>query len=187
MKESWTHATPKNSFIKGLGKVSLVLGLTVFFVSTALYFEHHGFTEGYSASQNEQAGNVLNEINLSGGRGPFVYEDYAFKYQTISMYLAVFLGINLLLTANPIKQRLGVTITSTVIGGFSLILVLFQLRLLFRDKHSRLSESMAWPIDELLRNSVLYDWICLSVVSVLLVIQILLIFLIFRIGRDKPA
>jgi len=170
--ESSTHAHQNPSFLEALRKVSLSLGLIAFIIFIGMYFEHQGFDKGYLVFANDSSERILNNLNLSFGVTR-TYEHFAHKYEALAWYLAMFLAAELVLKAKSIKQISGITVVSLVICVSSLTLALNELRWLYVEKLGRLSESsLAEHFDDILRDSVPFDWISLFLVIVLLIIQI---------------
>lgn len=151
-----------------LRKVSISLATIAFIICFGLYKEHRGFDKGYTIG-DEHCEILFDSVNFSGGITR-TYEGFAYWYENIVWCLGIFLAAKLILEVKSIKQISGMIISSLITCVFTLGIALYQLRLLFREKSSRLPETLTLAYDDILRNSVPFDWICLFIVFILLII-----------------
>jgi len=171
MTTSFERVLQQNNLLKVFRLLSLTLGLVALMLSIALWFEHHGFDKGYEIAETYHS--IPSDSITFAAHGPRTYEFFAARYEYIAYLLLVFLLAKLAETAFRENLRLRRALFQ-LFYSVSLILVLYHLWVLFSEKNLR-SQTIFWsePYDQVIRNSVTSDWICLILAIVLLIVQAL--------------
>ena len=140
-----------------------------FLFCLALFFTYTGFDSGLMVNDG------IEEMLKSGGfsaDGPRIYQHFANMYLLIMFYFLLFVGLTVLESRPAEKSRriIFVQIASCIAIGLALI----ELWRVFREKGIR-SQDVFWttPHDQLLRNTIPFDWICVIFAFVLVAIQLL--------------
>lgn len=157
--------------------VSMVLGLTVLVICWSLHREHKAYDAHLVAEADQAARDVPNPQGFSITLGPGIYEDLADKYRLIVIFMIVFLiGKSAAFQKRFTTWALEKLSWAAYVGA--LFLVLYQFWQLFEKKAHRWESlgSTNEPLDSLMRSATIWDWLCLSLVLILLVIQFMDLF-----------
>lgn len=163
-------AARNNSLLSPLKSIPIAVALVAVITSSGLYLAYRSFDAGLKAYETQYATPKLDGSTKFSSHGVGTYVYLGNRYKIISILLLILLALML------IHIRFGESVKAKMIVGFANFLlsglILNQLSWIFAEKRLRFEEtSLQLPIDLPLRDSILYDWICLIAVVLLLLVQ----------------
>ena len=166
----------KNSLTKVLQIVSLVFAAVAFVGCFALSYKYCGFDQGFFAAKELDAElykNLLDSsLKFSGGVEPGVGKYVGNRYFSIALLLAVF-SISQLVGSKIKYESLRGKITANIFNISFLSLSLYILRQMIYWKSMLLENSFSTDCYQILfQQSNFWDWLCLSIIVILLAIQL---------------
>lgn len=173
--ELWKNAHHKSNPSALLLISSLVLGGIAFIICVGLSSKYYGFDQGYIAAREfytELYKNLTEPLKFSGGVGPTMPEFIGEKYSDTALFLMLFL-ICRFVDSKINYRSLKTKIISHLINLSFLGSALYYLwKVIYLKSRLSIDFSMSEIQQLALRQSNSGDWICLSIITILLAIQI---------------
>lgn len=160
-------------WIDYLTKNLITLAVIGFLMSFAISYRSYGLAEGLTVGEQELE-EFKTEIGYvsaisSSGRASGTYDDFAVDYGWLSLLVGICVVAILLIR---IEFHIQATIISYALAGLSVLLILYKLRILIRDK--AWVEPYFWevPRNAFAHLTITYDWILIAITTLLIAIQL---------------
>jgi hypothetical protein len=176
-------------WIDYLTKISITLAVVGFLMSFAISCRSYGLAEGLTIGEQElevfKTKIGYDTIRLSGGIGG-TYDHFAIDYFWLLILFGVCGAVLILIRS---ELHIYITITGYVLSGSAVLLLLYKLRILIRDKAFVDQQFWEAPRNAFAHSTVTYDWILITITFLLIVSQlnILILQMNKKIATDKST
>lgn len=171
-----------HGLISHLPKVPLAIAVFAVLLTFAISFQslglYHGLEIGEQECDEKLASYEIQPSEISFSKGLTTYQEFSLRYGMISCLL--FLVIIASLFLNTDKALVRQNIIAIGINVLLLILVVFNLRILIRDKGWVDSSFWDAPRNSFAKLTIQYDWLLIAAVGLIVLFQVVVVGLSYR-------